>query len=197
LAEATLAPTTTLAAAPAAALVFQVRPEQSKATFRVREQLAGVGLPSDAVGATGAVTGQLAFRPDGAVVREASKVSVDLRELRSDDPRRDSFIKQNTLQTERFPFAEFVPSRAEGLPSPLPAAGEHAFRLAGQLMVHGVPKDVSWEVRARRAGGDVTGRATTTVRFGDFGMVPPRVPVVMSVVDEIHLELDFAASLAG
>jgi polyisoprenoid-binding protein YceI len=189
-------PTTTVAAPPAGALVFRVITEQSKATFRVREQLVGVELPSDAVGTTGAVGGQLALRPDGTLVSEASKITVDLRELKTDDPRRDNFIKQNTLQTSRFPFAEFVPTQAEGLPSPLPASGEHAFRLTGNMTVHGVQKAVGWDVRARRDAAQLAGRATTTLKFGDFGMAPPRVPVVVSVVDEIRLELDLVAAQA-
>src|SRR5262245_17810390 len=38
-----------IAPAPANALVFQIKPGESKATFRVREQLAGRDLPNDAV----------------------------------------------------------------------------------------------------------------------------------------------------
>src|SRR5215216_442474 len=42
-------------------LTFKVRQNDSKATFRVREQLAGRQLPNDAVGSTTGVTGQLAL----------------------------------------------------------------------------------------------------------------------------------------
>lgn len=187
-------PTETVAAAPTGAIVFRVLAPQSKATFRVREQLAGVELPSDAVGATEAVTGQLVLLPDGQIVSQASKIGVDLRELRTDDPRRDSFIKQNTLQTNQFPLAEFVPARAVGLPNPLPAAGEHAFRLTGTMAVHGAQKETTWDVRATRTGSQLAARATTTVKFGDFGMTPPRVPMVLTIVDEIRLELDLVAA---
>jgi polyisoprenoid-binding protein YceI len=190
-------PTVTLTAPPAGALVFRLVPEQSRATFRVREQLAGVDLPSDAVGTTGAVAGMLVLRADGALVAPASRVSVDLRELKSDDPRRDSYIKQNTLRTAQFPFAEFVPTRAEGLPSPLPQSGERAFRLIGTMTVHGTQKEVVWETRARREGAQLTGQATATVRFGDFGMAPPRVPLVLSIMDEIRLELALVAAQDG
>jgi polyisoprenoid-binding protein YceI len=154
-----------------------------------------VELSSDAVGTTGRdqPTGP---RPDGSA-GPSSRISVDLRELKSDDPRRDSFIKQNTLQTERFPLAEFGPTRVEGLPNPLPASGEHAFRLVGGLTVHGVQRETTWSVRARRDGARLTGVATTTVKFGDFGMAPPRVPLVLSIIDEIRLELDLVAAQAG
>ncbi len=199
-AQVAQAPQPTAAAAqPAAAgaLNFKVVEQESKAVFRVREQLAGRDLPNDAVGTTGAVSGQLTLRPDGAVVEESSKITVDLRELKSDSNQRDNFIKRSTLQTDRFPFAEFVPTRAEGLPSPLPASGEHTFKLTGKMSVHGVQKDVTWDVKAARQAQQLTGTATTTVSFADFGMTAPKVPVVLSVVDEIRLELNLLATLAA
>jgi polyisoprenoid-binding protein YceI len=184
-------------AAPAGALTFKIAEGESEATFRVREQLANVQLPNDAVGTTTAVSGQLSLRPDGSPVTDASKITVDLRQLKTDSTMRDNFIKQNTLQTSRFPFAEFVPTRVEGLPSPLPASGEHAFKLTGLMTVHGIQKEVTWDVTANRSGTELEGTATTAVKFGDFGMSPPRVPVVLSIVDEIRLELDLVASLTA
>lgn len=182
---------------PTEALMFRVVPEQSKATFRVREQLVGFSLPSDAVGTTGAVSGDLALRPDGALVGGASKITVDLRELQTDSTRRDGFIEQNTLQTTQFPIAEFVPTGATGLPNPLPATGEYAFTLTGLMTVHGVQREIAWQTTAARQGDRLTGHATATVAFGDFGMSPPQVPVVLSVVDEIRLELDLVATQAS
>ncbi len=186
----------TVAPPPLGAVIFTVVPGQSRVTFRVREQLVGVQLPSDAVGSTGAVTGRVVMRREGGVAPDASRVSVDLRELRTDDPRRDSFIRQNTLQTLIFPSAEFQPRTATGLPNPLPASGEHTFRLTGAMLIHGVQKEVTWDVTARRAGTQLSARATTAVKFGDFGMTPPKAEPVVNVVDEIRLELDLVATQA-
>ena len=187
------------AAAPASdsALTFQISQGASKATFRVREQLAGRQLPNDAVGSTSDVTGQLALRPDGAVVPDASKITVNLRTLATDNRMRDDFIKQNTLQVGRFPTAEFVPTKAEGIPSPLPANGEHTFKLTGMMTVHGVQKEITWDVTAKRNAGQLEGKAITAVKFGDFGMTPPRVASVLSITDEIRLELDLVATQAA
>jgi polyisoprenoid-binding protein YceI len=184
----------TVAAAPSGSTVFTIVPGQSRATFRVREQLVGVQLPSDAVGTTSAVTGRIVLRREGGIAPEASRVLVDLRDLRTDDPRRDSFIRQSTLRTADFPNAEFMPRTAPGLPNPLPASGEHTFRLSGGMLLRGVARDVTWDVTARRAGAQLSARATTTVRFGDFGMTPPRAEPVVMVVDEIRLELDLVAA---
>jgi polyisoprenoid-binding protein YceI len=183
--------------AAAGTVVFQIVPEDSRATFRVREQLAGVELPNDAVGATGAVSGQIALNEDGTLAGDASRITVDLRDLQTDSSRRDAFIKQNTLRTDQFPLAEFVPTSAAGLPSPLPASGAYDFTLSGPMTVHGVQKDVTWNVSAVRADPGLSGTATTAVTFGDFGMTPPQVPVVLSVTDQIRLEITLVASQVG
>jgi polyisoprenoid-binding protein YceI len=181
---------------PAGALRFQIVSSESSATFRVREQLAGRELPNDAVGTTRAVSGQIVLRPDGTLVRDASRISVDLRQLQSDSGQRDRFIKANTLSTDRFPTAEFAPARAEGLPNPLPATGEYAFKLTGPMTVRGVQKEVTWDVTAQRTGNGLTGSAKTSLKFGDFNLSQPQVPLVLSITDDIRLEVNLVASQA-
>lgn len=185
------------APAQAGALVFQLTPGQSKAIFRVREQLAGRSLPNDAVGTTSAVTGQLAIRPDSTIAPETSKITVDINSLATDSNMRDQFIKSNTLQTRQYPTAEFVVTKIEGLAAPLPASGEHTFKLGGMMTLRGVKKELTWDVTAKRDGANLTGIATTQFKFGDFGMTPPKAASVLSVVDEIRLEVSLVASQAA
>lgn len=170
---------------------FTLVPEGSEARYRVREQLARLSFPSDAVGATKAISGQIVVNPDGTILSEESKIVVDLTTLRSDESRRDNYIKNNTLQTSRFPTAEFVPREIRGLPSPLPASGEGTFQLIGDLTLHGVTRPVTWEVTARLDGQTLTGSATTSFTFADFNLTVPQVFVVLSVDETIRLEVDF------
>ena len=98
--------------------------EGTKASYRVTEHLAGVNFPTDAIGTTESVTGGLVLAPDGSVDSAQSKLTVDLRNLKSDQDIRDVYVKTRTLETDKFPVAEFVPRRVEGLPSPLPIRNE-------------------------------------------------------------------------
>jgi polyisoprenoid-binding protein YceI len=191
---AATAATSASTTSPAGTLVFRIAQGQSQAIFRVREQLVGRELPNDAVGTTSAVSGQLAIRPDGAVDGASSRITVDLNSLATDSSMRDGFIKQNTLQTSQYPTAEFVPTRVEGLPSPLPASGQYTFKLTGLQTIHGVQKEVTWDVTATRDGNALNGTATTAFTFGDFGMTPPSARSVISVVDSIRLEVALAAT---
>jgi len=176
----------------AKAMRFVLAIDGNEARYRVREQLAGIDFPSDAVGKTTRVEGSLLIGADGKVVRDSSRFTIDLRTLESDQTRRDNFIRRNTIQTDSFPNAVFVPASAQGLPAVLPATGDMAFTLTGDLTVHGVTKPVTWQVKAKRiASGAVTGSATTDFKFGDFGMTIPKVGRVLSVDDKITLEYDF------
>ncbi|HET6316243.1 MAG TPA: YceI family protein, partial [Chloroflexota bacterium] len=93
---------------------------QSQASYKAREQLLGRNLPSDAVGTTKNVSGNVVLSVAGEPIPEQSQVSVDLASLTSDERRRDNFIKSDTLQTSRFPSATFVARDVEGLTTPLP-----------------------------------------------------------------------------
>lgn len=189
---ATPAPSATPAPEPGA-LRFEVQ-TGSKAVVRVREQLAGFSAPNDAVLEVTDVKGSFGVRADGTFTPD-SKISVGLEALRSDSNTRDSFIKGTTLAVRRFPTADFAPARTVGLPSPLPATGEWTFQVLGKMTIAGVERDVSWDVSARRDATGVTASAKNVPpwKFSDFGLQVPRVASVLSIVDEIRLELELVA----
>lgn len=177
-------------------MVFTIDRAKSVATFRVNEQLVGKDLPNDAVGTSKAVSGTIALDATGKVNAGASKISVDMNAFSTDSSMRDNYIKRSTLEVAKFPTAEFLPTGADGLPSPIPVTGEASFKLTGSMSIHGVTKPVTWNVTAKRDGKALSGKATTTVTFGDFGMTPPKVGAVVSVKDEIRLEIDLVATSA-
>lgn len=174
-------------------LAFQVQ-TGSKAVVRVREQLAGVSAPNDAVLETADLKGSFSLRANGTFTAD-SKISAGLQALRSDSNTRDGFIKNETLDTRRFPTADFVPTRTVGLPSPLPSSGEWTFQVFGKMTIRGVEKEVIWDVKAKRdgAGLTVSAKNAPAFQFTDFSMQVPRVASVLSIVDEIRLELELVA----
>lgn len=169
--------------------------EGSVARFRVREQLAGRDLANDAVGVTTAIEGTIVFSAIGEVRPERSKMTVDLQSLKSDQDRRDRFIKRNTLESNRFPLAEFEIRAAPGLTWPIPTNGDMTFDLIGNMTVHGVTKPLRWTVEAQFSEGLVTGVAKTNFKFGFFDMDVPSVLIVLSVEDNIRLEIDLVATI--
>jgi polyisoprenoid-binding protein YceI len=178
------------AQAPEAAQRYRVVAERSEARYLVREQLAGINFPGDAVGSTRAIDGSIALDAQGRLRPGDSRLTVDLRALRSDRERRDNYVRRNTLETERYPAAVFVPSDVRGLPFPLPETGTAAIELLGDLTIRDTTRPVTWEATATFNGSEVSVQAKTSFRFADFGLSIPRVASVLSVDDTIRLETD-------
>ncbi len=167
--------------------------EGSKATYRVREQLAGINFPNDAVGTTTDVTGVVVLGPDGAVNRAESRLSVDLRTLKSDQDQRDGFMRgPRGLNTEKFPAAEFVPREARGLPWPFPSQNpaQAGFQLVGAMTVYGTTADVTWNIVSTFNPQQVAGRAETSFTFDTFKIPKPQLARILSVDDTIRLEVE-------
>ncbi len=168
---------------PALAQTFEVA--SGEARYRVREQLVQIGL-TDAVGTTKAVKGEVRLQGDQAT----GSLTVDLRELKSDQSRRDNYLRQNTLLTDRFPTATFRPKRVEGLPNPLPQNGKLPVKVVGDLTLREVTQEVAWEGEAEFSGQEVRVSLRTEFPFEKFGLAQPRVSIVLSVENRIRLEVD-------
>ena len=168
--------------------------EGTTARYKVAEQLVGISFGNEAVGSTQAVTGTLALAADGTVNPAQSKILVDLKTLKSDQALRDGYLQRNTLQTDKFPTLEFVPKRATGLPSPFPTAQRPTpmgVQLVGDMTLHGVTAEVTWNVAATVTGETIAGRALTSFPFSTFNLTKPSVPLLASADDKIQLEVEF------
>jgi polyisoprenoid-binding protein YceI len=189
-------PTATPSASAATSAAAWTVTDKSKATVRVREQLVGVSLPSDAVLTATGAAGSFQLNADGTFA-PGSKITVDLRTLESDNSNRDGFIKNDTIRVRQFPTAEFVPTKTSGLTVPLQSSGTFTFKLAGNMTMRGMTKEVTFDVQARRDGSDLNATVTANPswKFGDFGMTAPAVPFrVVSIVDEIRVAIDLVAT---
>lgn len=183
--------TKTAAAKPAAPIRFTIASSGNEARYRVREQLMGANLPNDAIGATKGITGTIVAYPDGRIVKDSSKITIQVDSLKSDKDRRDGFLRRRTLETEKYPTVELIPTEIRGFNGKMPASGPVSFQLLGDLVIKGVAHPTVWNVTARAEGQDVAGTATTAFTFKDVSLDQPKVPVVLSVADTIKLEYDF------
>jgi polyisoprenoid-binding protein YceI len=164
----------------------------SSATYRVQEQFVGINFPSDAVATTPTVAGTLVIAPDGSIVTAQSKLTIDLRALKSDQDQRDNFVRTRTLETDKFPYAEFAPTRIEGLPAMIPTQGQVGITLTGNMTIHGVTKEIAFKgIATFGRDSTVNGIAKTSFTFATFGLTKPAIGRLMSVDDKIELEVAF------
>ncbi len=156
----------------------------SWAGYRVGEELSGIGA-TDAVGRTPAVSGTLEIA--GTTVA-AAVVEVDLTTVVSDRPQRDGLVRRS-LDTQQFPSARFELTEPVAFES-LPAAGESVTAtVVGAFEIHGASRPVEISLEATWIEGVVIVGGTFEIRFEDYGIVPPRAPVVLSVEDIGTIEL--------
>ena len=173
-----------------AELRYVVAPSGNEARYRVREQLMHHDLPNDAVGRTTGITGSIAVAPSGAVDTAASKITIDVTSLKSDQERRDGYVSHRTLETAQYPTVTFVPTSDKRCDASVVGA-EQSFDVAGNLTVHGVTKPTVWHVTAKGSADDVSGTGWTKFTFADVQLAQPSVPILLSVADTIRLEYDF------
>ncbi|HEU0116170.1 MAG TPA: YceI family protein [Thermomicrobiales bacterium] len=184
------------AATPApAAETFTVVGADSAARYRAQEELAGRGA-NEAVGQTDAIIGAVLFDAAGKPM-PCSRFAVDLRTLKSDEARRDNYLYKNTLETEKYPLAVFIVTRVEGLATPLPDGKPLAFKMIGNLTMHGQTKAVVWDATAMMKGDELTGSAHTTFTMDQFNIEPPTVGPVLSIDPTVQLEIDLTARKAA
>jgi len=164
--------------------------EGSSATYRVTEQFVGVAFTNEAEGTTNLVSGTLTIDADGTIA-PGSKLTIDLRGLKSDQDQRDGFIQNRTLETAKFPNAEFVPTKVTGLEKMIPSTGQAGISLTGNLTIHGVTKEVTFQGIAtfNPRNNSVAGRARTSLTFDEFGLSQPKIGRLASVDNKIDLEL--------
>ena len=156
----------------------------SWAGYRVGEELSGIGA-TDAVGRTPAVSGSLEIA--GTTVMTAA-VEVDLTAVVSDRPQRDGLVRR-ALDTQQFPSARFELTEPVTFES-LPAAGESVTAtVVGAFEIRGASRPVEISLEATWIEGVVIVGGTFEIRFEDYGIIPPRAPVVLSVEDVGTIEL--------
>jgi len=163
--------------------------EGSSANYKVKEQLGNLDLPSYAIGKTKSLTGNIVFNKDGNIANN-SLLELALKTLKSDKSRRDQYLRKNSLQSNIFPKATFKPQKLEGLPWPLPKSGKYSGKLSGIMSLHGETKPLTWIITVEFIDSTVIGTATTSFLFSDFEIQKPRVAIVLSVEDNITLEIN-------
>jgi polyisoprenoid-binding protein YceI len=174
-----------------APLVYTVNSETSTASYVAQEELATVGA-NEVIGTTNAIIGSILLDEEGNPLM-CSNFAVDLRTLETDESRRDNFLRENTLESETYPFATFVLASVEGLDGPIEDGETVTMQLVGDLSIHGVTRSTTWEAEITRDGETLTGTASHTFLIADYDMEKPIVGPVVSIEDEIVLRIDIVA----
>lgn len=173
---------------------FQIVPAQTTASYKVRENLVLRNLPNnDAVGKTNSVEGTFQVRTGNAPLVAGMNISIDLSTLKTDEERRDNYVRQNYLETDTYPKATFVSTCVQGLPASYSDGQTVQFQITGNLTLHGKTNKAVFDVQGKVEGQTVTGTATSTVFMTDYGIDPPNLANIAISENKVLLTLDFTA----
>ena len=167
--------------------------QESTARYLITEQLANLDFPIDAIGETNQISGSIIFNKDGNIIEDESKITVNVNSLKSDSSRRDRYISRRSLESEKYPEATIFIKEIRNLPWPLPESGSAEINIIGDMNVHGVTDRIAWDTEVNFNKNKINGIAKTNFKFEKFNMDLPRVAIVLSVENNIRLELEFVA----
>ena len=162
----------------------------SVAGYRVREQLAFLQAPDDAVGRTSSIRGSAVLSGSGSSLMVTSaSFTVDVSSLSSDQSMRDQRIHSIGLESDQYPTATF--RLTSPLPLPTGAANQVVHVSAvGTLTIHGTSKTETIPLTARVSGSQIEVVGSVTFPWSDFGMQAPSVGGFVSVTSTATMEFD-------
>lgn len=195
--EPTAAPAeeTAPAEAPAGLAIFEIDSSQSEARFLIDEVLRG--SPVTVVGVTSEVAGQIAFDSAAPSTAQVGQILINARTIVTDSDFRNRAISNRILSTNSYEFITFTPTQLAGLPDSVAVGDSHTFQIVGDLTITDQTREVTFDTTVTPNGGSLTGLATTTILYADFGLEIPFSQSVDSVEDSVILELEFVAPATG
>jgi polyisoprenoid-binding protein YceI len=153
--------------------------------YRVREQLAFLNSPNEAVGRSTAVTGTMEVAGDTV---QKARIEADLTQLTSDERRRDNAIRQRGLESERYPTATLELAEPIKLAATPVQGQEVRGQGKGRLTVHGVTRQVDLDLRGRWSGSTIQVVGQLPVKMSDYQIQAPRFGPVVSIEDSAAVD---------
>lgn len=180
---------------PNGARSFQVVSQNSTASYQASFQAAGQPLPGSVTGITGDVSGQFILTEDEHI--QGLELIVDLRTLDSGSPERDTHVRNDTLETSKYPFATFRVTDASVLSRNYVEGQDVTFKLGGELNLHGITRPEVFSMQGMLTGNTVTGTALTLIHLQDFKMMPPQTTSVITITvsNAVTLSINFTAKM--
>ncbi len=166
---------------------YRIIAGQSEAWYLAPEKIARLPTSSTAKGVTKGVTGEFHLTADGLDASKPTSFTVDLTTLTSDESRRDART-QSALETSKYPTTTFTATKITGLPAEFTAT-DTVLQLIGTMDLHGVQKEITWELKVKRDGDILSVLGTTEFKYSDFGIQKPDIAGMVTVEENVTLQV--------
>src|SRR5258708_4772511 len=147
-----------------------------------------------AVGITNTISGDIALDRTNVANSQIGDITINISEFKSDNDRRDGFLRQNFLQSNKYPYATLTGTTAIGLPSgPYQDGQALQFKIKGTLTVHGTKRDTTFDATGSFTNNALVVKATTALNMSDFGIQVPNIGGLLKAEDALMLEVNLVA----
>ena len=117
----------------------------------------------------------------------SSVIKIDLQQLSSDQSRRDQYVRRRMFSNN--PIAVFTLEDVRPLPGRFTAGEVVTTQVTGQFKIQGIEVPLIFEIEARDDGDVIFILGRTSFVWADFGMTAPSVPIVLSIEEEVKVEV--------
>ncbi len=171
---------------------FQLKPSEKKDT---------VFFESDAklefiAGKTTDIEGNFSFNIESPHDSLYGILKVDLRTLKTQIATRDKHMREDYLETDKYPFAYFELLSVENLPKIIHPDSTYSVVGNGYFFMHGVKNKLKPEISMRVLSKDGIRQVDITVQFHllleDYDIERPQL-VLLKVAKQINISLKFSA----
>ena len=129
--------------------------------------------------------GEITFDSQTAAI--SGQVVIDARSADTQNEKRDAEMRDEVLETGKYPDIVLTAHRVEGRFNP---SGESDVRVAGSMEIHGGRHDVVVPVHLRAGAGKLAASARFTIPYVAWGMKDPSV-AFLRVKKEVEVTFDF------
>ena len=172
--------------------VYRIDPTKSSLTYQLHEQFAGKKT-SSATGVTNGIAGDVAINAKDLAESHLGPVVANVFQFHSDNNLRDARLRQDYLESNKYPLATFKVTKISGLTGTLTDGKAYPLTLTGTATVKGKRQPVTFKATAKLADGTLTATATTKTKLSSFGVGPIRIAGMLSTSDDVTLTLKLTA----
>jgi polyisoprenoid-binding protein YceI len=177
--------------------VYHIDAAQSEVHYEVNETLFDQNNRlNTAIGRTKGIAGDILVDFTTPSNSQIGTIVIDVSQFKSDENRRDNFIRRNGLQSGQYPTAKFETTSIEGLPASVKVGDKLSFKITGNLTVKTTTKSVTWNVTLDVQAGQLVGSAQTQILLSDYSAGPITLGFLQTE-DQAKLVFDIVAVSAS
>jgi polyisoprenoid-binding protein YceI len=164
-------------------IVYHVDEAKSQVRFDAK------AFMHDFTGTTSALRGFIRLGDLDRLTDADACVRIDAASLDTDNETRDKIMREEHLETVRFPGIDFV---LKGVESANRQSSEWVFVARGTLSLHGVSREIRVPIQARQDGSLIRLTARVPLKMTDYGIRIPKF-LFFTVEDQVVVSFDVTA----